>query len=135
MQHEAILFFDGECNLCNHAVQFVIRHDCSGRIKFAPLQSPAGLEAQAAVKAAIGAVPDSLIFYKSGKYLTESDAALGVSALLDGGWQWLKRLSIFPLGIRNWVYRGVAKRRLRWFGRRDSCMIPTPELADRFILS
>ena len=128
-----VLFFDGECNLCNQAVQFVIRHDRRGRIKFAPLQSSAGLKAQAAVKESLGVIPDSLIFYSGGKYLVESDAALNVTALLDGGWKGLSALRIFPKTLRNWVYRIVAKRRFKWFGKRDSCMMPTPELKQRFL--
>ena len=128
-----VLFFDGECNLCNSAVQFVIRHDKTARIKFAALQSPSGQEAQKAVLARYGRLPDSLIFFDGRNYLVESAAALGVVAFLDGGWKALAALKIFPRPLRDWVYRGVAKRRFKWFGKRDSCMMPTPELRARFI--
>lgn len=128
-----VLFFDGVCNLCNGAVQFIIKHDKTGRIKFASLQSAAGLQAQEAVSRLKGYVPDSLIFFTEGNYYTESDAALEVTRFLDGFWKGIGNLRIFPRGLRNGVYRGIAKQRYSWFGRRDSCMLPTPELKDRFI--
>ncbi len=128
-----VLFFDGICNLCNSAVQFVIRHDKEGRIRFASLQSEAGQIAVAAVLAKEGAVPDSLIFLDKGAYYTRSDAALHVAALLDGPWKGLRHLRFFSRLIRDAVYRLVARNRYRLFGKRDACMMPAPALKSRFL--
>ncbi len=133
MTPQPILFFDGVCNLCNAAVQFVIRHDKEGKIHFASLQSGPGEEAKAAVLAAKGKVPDSLILLEDGQYYTESDAALRLAAHLDGGWKALRHLSIFPKFLRNTVYWLVAASRYQLFGKKDACMIPTPELRQRFL--
>jgi predicted DCC family thiol-disulfide oxidoreductase YuxK len=130
---QPILFFDGVCNLCNAAVQFVIRHDKEGKVRFASLQSTAGEAAKAAVLAAKGKVPDSLILFEDGQYYTESDAALRLAAHLDGSWKGLRHLRIFPRFIRDAVYRLVAINRYRMFGKKDACMIPTPELRQRFL--
>ncbi len=128
-----VLFFDGGCNLCNSAVQFVIRHDKEGKIRFASLQSESGKAATAAVLAQKGHVPDSLIFLEKGYYYTESDAALRVAAYLDGGWKGLRHLRNFPRFLRNAVYRLVARMRYKVFGKRDACMLPTAELRQRFL--
>jgi predicted DCC family thiol-disulfide oxidoreductase YuxK len=128
-----VLFFDGVCNLCNHAIQFIIRHDRVGKVKFAPLQSHAGEAATQAVQQQLGYVPDSLILRVGGKYYTESAAALKVAGYLDGGWQLLKVLMIIPGFLRNPVYRFVAANRYRWLGRKQECMIPTPALKSRFL--
>ena len=130
---DRVLFFDGECNLCNGAVQFVIRHDKAGVIRFASLQSAAGVAAAAAVCQKCGSVPDSLIFLDKGQYFVESDAALRVARYLDGGWRMLQWFRILPRFLRDLVYRLVARHRYRWFGKRDACMIPTPALKQRFL--
>jgi predicted DCC family thiol-disulfide oxidoreductase YuxK len=128
-----ILFFDGVCNLCNGAVQFVIRRDRRGLIRFASLQSEAGQAAAAAVLERYGQVPDALIFLDGSEYFIESDAALRVARYLDGGWNTLAWLRIFPRFLRDAVYRMVARYRYRWFGRQDACMLPTPALKARFV--
>ena len=128
-----VLFFDGVCNLCNGAVQFIIKHDQKGKIHFASLQSSAGKAAIVAVLKSKGSVPDSLIFLEGETYYTESDAALRVALYLDGGWKALRHLGIFPRFLRDAVYRLVARSRYWMFGKRDACMIPTPELTKRFL--
>jgi len=128
-----VLFFDGVCNLCNHAVQFIIRHDHSGKVRFAPLQSAAGERARKAVEQKLGYLPDSLILYDQGKYDTQSAAALNVTRYLDGGWPMLRALMAIPSFIRNPVYRFIAAKRYQWFGKQDSCMMPTPDLQRRFL--
>lgn len=128
-----VLFFDGVCNLCNSAVQFVIRHDRRGAVRFASLQSAAGRAAVAAVRQRYGRVPDSLIFLDEGQYFIESDAALRVAPYLDGGWGSLRWLRIFPRFLRDFVYRIVSRNRYRWFGKKDACMLPTPALKSRFL--
>ena len=128
-----VLFFDGICNLCNASVQFIIRHDRKGVIRFAALQSAAGKAATTAVAQQYGRVPDSLIFLDGKRYYIESDAALRTARYLDGGWRLLGLFRFLPHFLRNAGYRLVARNRYRWFGKRHACMIPTPELNRRFL--
>lgn len=128
-----VVFFDGVCNLCNRTVQFIIRHDKEGIFRFAALQSGPGAEVRDAVKAEYGYVPDSIILSYKGKYYIRSSAALKIAMLLGGiGWL-LAPGYLFPRFIRNAVYHAIAKRRYKWFGKRDECMVPTPELRSRFL--
>lgn len=129
-----ILFFDGVCDLCNNAVTFVIRHDKQKRFLFAPLQSEAGKEALQALRAEGGKpAPDSIVLYYKGKYYLRSSAVLRAAKLLGGGLSLVSAFLIVPPFIRNTVYDWVARNRYRWFGKRDACMIPTPELKSRFL--
>lgn len=123
-----ILFFDGECNLCNSSVQFIIRHDKKKRFLFAPLQSAAGQRA----KHVVGEV-DSIVLYNNGRYFTKSDAALGVARMLSGLWPVLYAGIILPRFIRDGIYEYISRNRYKWYGKRSECMIPTPELKARFI--
>lgn len=125
-----VLFFDGECNLCNSAVQFIIRHDKKKLFLFAPLQSTAG---QDALKQFSGHVPDSVILFYNNRYFIKSAAGLNILRLLGGGWRFLYAFIIIPRFIRDWVYNIIARNRYKWFGKRNECMIPTPELKERFL--
>lgn len=128
-----VVFFDGVCNLCNRTVQFIIRHDKEGVFRFASLQSGSGQKVLEAVTAEHGHIPDSIILSYKGKYYIKSSAALKIAMLLGGvGWL-LAPGYIFPRFIRDAVYNFIAKRRYQWFGKRDECMIPTPELKARFL--
>lgn len=128
-----VLFFDGVCNLCNHAVQFVIKHDHGERFLFASLQSAYAKSKMPEIQQALGKVPDSMVLFYKGKYYVKSDAALHTARLL-GGWSSLLAAGlVVPRFIRNTIYDGVARNRYRWFGRRDECMIPTPALKGRFL--
>ena len=128
-----VLFFDGVCNLCNRAVQFIIKRDPKGKVRIATLQSPQGEIARKAVEARLGHVPDSLIFFEQGKYYTQSAAALKVAGYLKGGWPLLKIFLGLPRILRDPFYDFIAAKRYRWFGKQNSCMIPTPELKSRFL--
>ncbi|MEO6833978.1 MAG: DCC1-like thiol-disulfide oxidoreductase family protein [Chitinophagaceae bacterium] len=130
---QLILFFDGECNLCNGAVSFVIKHNKAANILFASLQSKAGKDATDKVSAAFGRVPDSLFFLENGRYFTESSAALQLAKHLDFPWSWVQYFRFVPRIIRDGVYRFVSRNRFKWFGKRSSCMMPTPELKARFL--
>lgn len=131
-QHRPVLFFDGVCNLCTRAVQFVLKHDKKQRFLFASLQSANGMAAQQAVMSAKGKT-DTLILLHKNKYYTRSDAALRTAGLLGGAWRILTALLIFPAFARNWVYNIISRNRYKWFGRQDKCMVPTPELRQRFL--
>lgn len=144
-----VVYFDGVCNLCNRTVQFIIRHDRKAVFRFASLQSKSGQEAKVraeeqsekttspdAVRAENESRErklDSIILFYNGKYYTRSSAALKIGMLLGGvGWL-LAPGYIFPKFIRDAIYNAIAKRRYQWFGKRDECMIPTPELKARFL--
>jgi predicted DCC family thiol-disulfide oxidoreductase YuxK len=127
-----IVLFDGVCNLCNGSVQFIIKHDKKGYFRFAALQSDTG---QKLLQQA-GLPKDYLatfVYIENGKYSTQSTAALKVAKHLSGLWPLLYGLIIIPAPIRNFFYKLVANNRYRWFGKQESCMIPTPELREKFI--
>lgn len=127
-----ILLFDGICNLCNGSVLWVIRHDPRNQFRFASLQSEVGrqLLAEAGLPAA---ALNTVVLHADGRFYTRSDAALGVLSHLGSPWSWLGALRVIPRSIRNVVYDWIARNRYRWFGKKDSCMIPTPELRSRFL--
>ena len=129
---EPIILFDGVCNLCNASVQFVIRHDPQARFKFAALQSATAeklLQNCAVDRASL----DSVILVEDGHVYIESDAALRIARKLGSGWSLFAGFSIVPRPIRDAVYRFIARNRYRWFGKQESCMMPTPDLRARFL--
>lgn len=140
----AIVLFDGVCNVCDASVQFIIDHDPKAYFKFAPLQSEAGRELaakyglSAAVAAAEarddGLIPiDSVILIEDAKVYTHSAAALRIASKLEGGWSSLSVLRFIPAFIRDWAYKLFARYRYRFFGQKESCMIPTSDVRARFL--
>jgi len=127
-----VILFDGVCNLCNRWIQFVIRRDPEGVFRFAPLQSEAGerLLAECGLPADH---MDSVILVEGEEYYTKSGAALRTAKHLGGIYRTLWPLRIVPRRLRDFVYDVVAARRYRWFGKRDQCMMPTPEISERFL--
>jgi len=131
-EHKHIILFDGICNLCNSSVQFVIRNDKKALFKFASLQSAAGqlllqngnLSSQKL---------DSFVLISEGHYYIKSTAALKVLKLLGGPWAALYIFILVPSPIRDAVYDFISKNRYRWFGKRAECMLPSPELKQRFL--
>lgn len=128
-----ILLFDGVCNLCNGFVQRIIRQDKGQLFRFASLQSGTGQRVLQYIQQDMGTVPDSLILLYKGRYYTKSDAALKTAELLKGWWQVLTIGYIVPAFMRNPIYDWVARNRYKWYGQRDECMLPTPELKARFL--
>lgn len=128
---EAIVLFDGECNLCNSSVQFIIKRDPAGYFKFASLQSETGRELlkQYGVSHQI----DSLIVIENQRVFSKSSAALQICRKLNGFWRFLSVLRVLPPFIRDFLYDLVAKNRYNWFGKRESCMLPTAEMKKRFL--
>jgi predicted DCC family thiol-disulfide oxidoreductase YuxK len=126
----AVLLFDGVCTLCNGFVQFVIQRDPAGRFQFATLQSDA---ARRLLQAAAQPLPDTLVLVENGQVFLRSTAALRVARGLKFPWPLAFALVVVPRPLRDWVYDIVARNRYRWFGRRDACMVPTPELRARFL--
>lgn len=129
------LLFDGVCHLCHGAVQWVIRHDPRAVFRFAALQSAAGQALLAGHALALSARPtiDSVVLVDGDRLWVRSDAALEVLRRLGGIWGVLRILRLVPRPIRDAIYDWVARHRYRWFGRRDECWLPTPELRRRFL--
>lgn len=128
----AVLLFDGVCNLCNTSVQFILKHEKRSMLKFSAIQSEAGQRLLSQHK--IDPVhTNSVILLMDGKVYTESDAVFTTSQFLQFPFNLGKALMIVPKRFRNFLYRKVANNRYRWFGKKDSCMIPTPELKNRFL--
>jgi len=128
-----IILFDGICNLCNFWVQYIIKHDKHDQFRFAPIQSEVGQEM--IMKYHIDTVKTNsiiLLSVKSG-ISYKSSAALKIAMLLGFPVSVLGVFWIVPPFIRNWVYDYIAKNRYKWYGKRESCMVPTPEIISKFI--
>jgi predicted DCC family thiol-disulfide oxidoreductase YuxK len=133
MKHAtSVLLFDGHCNLCSGVVQFVLKRDRHGKIKMAALQSEAG-KALMKETGLTGQLPDSMILIKGEKYWLESEAAIQLAFEMGGCWKFFKLLRVFPLFLRNAVYRIIARNRYRFFGSTQSCYLPSPDWEDRFL--
>lgn len=126
-----IILFDGVCNLCSGAVQWIIKHDKKNVFKFASLQSETGISL--AKKYAIPENTDSVILIDEEQVYVKSSAALNIAKYCSGLWPLLFAFIIVPPFIRNTVYDWVARNRYKWFGKKESCWIPTPELKQKFI--
>lgn len=126
-----IVLFDGVCNLCNGAVQFIIKHDSKKRFTFASLQSASAK--QLLTERALVPALETMVFINGNQAYEKSDAALEIARQLDGAWRLLYVLKIVPRFLRDAVYTLVANNRYRLFGKRDSCWLPTPEFQSRFI--
>ncbi|MBZ5534873.1 MAG: thiol-disulfide oxidoreductase DCC family protein [Acidobacteriia bacterium] len=128
----SIILFDGVCNFCNGSVRFIINRDPQKHFKFAPLQSPA---AQTLLqKHGLSLEPlDTFILIEEGKTYSRSTAALRIARQLKGLWPALYVLILVPRAIRDSLYNILARNRYKLFGRRGTCMIPSPELRDRFM--
>jgi len=128
-----ILLFDGVCNLCNTSVQFVIKHDKTDIFRFVPLQSELGIK----IINHIGIDTkhtDSFVLYEPGKaYYYKAEAALKAVAEFGGMYSLLQIFHVLPKFISNAVYDYVAKNRYKWYGKQESCMIPSPELKSKFL--
>jgi predicted DCC family thiol-disulfide oxidoreductase YuxK len=128
---ERIVLFDGVCNFCNGAVNFIIRHDSKKRFKFAPLQSEIGQELRA--KYGIDETVDSIVLIENDQPFTHSTAALRITKRLGGIISVAYVLNFIPAVIRDWFYKLFAKFRYNIFGKKDVCMMPTPDVRERFL--
>ena len=127
-----VVLFDGVCNLCNGFVQFVIPRDPRGYFKFGTLQS-AFARRLLSPEESPSQVPDTVVLVEQGRVFTRSTAVLRIARHLAFPWPLLSVLLAIPAPIRDRVYAIVAKNRYGWFGRRDACMVPTPEIRSRFL--
>lgn len=131
-ENNNILLFDGVCNLCNNAVQFVIKHDKKAKIKFASLQSNFGQKILIDNNLPSDNL-NSFVYLKNNRYYIKSTAALHLMKDLGSGWQLLFGFIIIPQFIRDAVYSIVAKNRYKWFGKQDVCIMHSEFLKSRFI--
>jgi predicted DCC family thiol-disulfide oxidoreductase YuxK len=125
-----IILFDGICHLCSTSVKFIIKRDPHALFRFASLQSETG---KALVKKFAIPEMDSLIFIDGDRYYAKSSAVLRVCKHLEGFWKWFYIFIFIPKPLRDRLYDWIAKHRYQWFGKRDSCLMPTPDVRMRFL--
>jgi len=126
-----LILFDGECNFCDHSVQFIIKHDKQALYRFASIQSNVGQEI--IKKYHVPTNIDSLILLEKDRCYYKSSAALKICRNLKGGWKTLYGLLLVPKPIRDYLYTIVARNRYKWFGKKDACILPSPEIRKKFL--
>jgi len=132
MPSQPIILFDGVCNFCNSAVNFVIKRDKKSVLKFAPFQSE--FAEKILINHHLSAEDlSTFLFIENNKIYTKSTAALRVSKYLKGVWPLLYGFIIVPKFIRDGIYNWIAKNRYQWFGKKEICMIPTADVRARFL--
>ena len=124
--------FDGICHLCNGLVDFVIARDPAAHFRFASLQSDAARRVLSDVNAE-HPLPDSFVLVEDGRLFMRSDAALRIARRLGVPWSLAYGLTVLPRPLRDWAYDIVARNRYHWFGKRETCRVPTPGLRRRFL--
>lgn len=127
-----LIIFDGICNLCTFSVRFILQHEAAAILHFTPLQSAAG----ARLLQQHGFDPNdakTFVLIQNGQAYTRSDAALRVATYLRWPWRGLVIFKLIPRYLRDKAYDAIARNRYRWFGMKEVCMLPTPELRARFI--
>ena len=127
-----ILLFDGHCNFCNAWVRLIVNRDTSKKIRYAALQSSAGRRLLEKHKIDVNYI-DSLVFFEEERFSVSSTAALRIYSYLNGWERHLQLLAVVPRPLRDALYHFIAKYRYKWFGRSEQCMVPTPELGERFL--
>jgi predicted DCC family thiol-disulfide oxidoreductase YuxK len=128
-----IILFDGVCNLCNASVQYIIKKDKKDVFRFVALQSDLGQKITKHIGVDTSNL-DSIILYEPGKaYYYKAEAALKIATSFGGFYSILKLFTFIPNAISNTVYDYIAKNRYKWYGKKESCMIPTPELKSKFL--
>jgi predicted DCC family thiol-disulfide oxidoreductase YuxK len=130
MRQDSVIFFDGVCGLCNRFVDFVLARDREGRYRFAPLQGETATTLLTTHPTPSG---NSVLLLEDGRILTQSTAALRIVMGLGGIWSWARFALWIPAGLRDGIYAVIASNRYRWFGKRETCRMPRPEEAARFM--
>ncbi|WP_022953894.1 thiol-disulfide oxidoreductase DCC family protein [Leucothrix mucor] len=127
-----IVVFDGICNFCNSSVNFIIARDPEGKFSFAPMQGEAAkmLMKQHGID---NPDLDTFLLIKNGKLYQRTDAGLEIAKDLTGYWKYCRVFLILPAPLRDIFYRLLAKNRYRIFGKREVCMVPTPDVRERFL--
>ncbi|MDP5198926.1 thiol-disulfide oxidoreductase DCC family protein [Flavobacterium sp. DG2-3] len=132
-KNKKIILFDGVCNLCSSAVQFIIKHDKKDIFRFVALQSELGISICKHLGISFSKM-DSIILYNPGTaYFYKSSAVIEIAKNFGGLWKLTPIFRIVPIFISDRIYDYVAKNRYNWYGKKESCMIPTPELKAKFL--
>lgn len=128
-----IVFFDGVCNLCNSAVQTLIKMDKRNNLKFSALQGQLARELILPFLPAENEAFTTMIFFKAGEVYTKSTAAIEIARTAGGFWKIAVLGYILPRLLRDWAYNLVSRNRYQWFGKQETCWLPTPELKSKFL--
>lgn len=129
----ATVIFDGECNFCAFAVQFILKRDPAQHFQFASRQSPAGMRLLTQAGFTSGSSPDSIVLIKDRTFYTKSTATLRIAKQLNGFWPIFSLFLILPHALRDSVYDFIARNRYRLAGKRKVCAVPTVETRARFL--
>jgi len=132
MSNHHVIIFDGVCNFCNSSINFIIKRDHSNNFVFAPMQSPAAQKLIADYNVEnVGF--DTFLLIKNGKCFYRTNAAIEIAQDLRGVWPLFKVFKILPRPIRDYFYRLFARNRYSIFGKKETCMVPTKELKNKFL--
>lgn len=126
-----VVLFDGACNLCNASVAFILKHDGRQRFRFASLQSAVG---QAMLRRhGLPESLDSVAMVDGDQAFTRSTAVLRIATELDAPWPLAGLLALVPRALLDDVYNFVGRHRIQWFGRKETCRVPTESERERFL--
>ena len=126
-----IVLFDGVCNFCASSIQFIIKHDKTNSLQFASLQSAIAQQLLSDYK--MSKSLDGVVFVEDNKAYFKSAAAFRIARYFGGFWKILNVFSILPLFVTDFFYDIIANNRYKWFGKKETCMIPSPEIRNRFL--
>jgi predicted DCC family thiol-disulfide oxidoreductase YuxK len=132
MSREPVIVFDGVCVLCSGWVHFLLKRRAADGYRFAAIQGETGRS----LLVRSGLDPDdpvSMLLVRDGMFSSDTDAILSIVTNLGGAWRLAAVLRLIPRFVRDPVYRWIARNRYRWFGRREQCLVPAPEVAARFL--
>lgn len=132
LKDKGLILFDGVCNFCNTSVNFIIKNDKTDHFRFLPLQSDRGQK----IIEQYNLDPENLqtvILLEQGRIYTRSTAALRIARKLSGGWKLMYGFIVVPAVIRDFFYNVISRNRYKWWGKRESCMIPTPDVKRKFL--
>ena len=132
MKSKKIIYFDGVCNLCNWAVRFILKRDKKSVFLFASLQSNCAIK-YLNIPDGESAEFDSIVFQKGNQVFFKSDAVIHILRDMGGVWKFFYVFNLLPKSWRNGMYDVVARKRYLWFGKQNTCMVPTPEVEERFL--
>lgn len=133
IDNKKIVLFDGVCNLCNSVIQFIIREDKEDVFRFTALQSDLGIRLLKERNINTEEIDSFILIEPDIAYYIKSDAALQVGKSLKKYRTLSSILILFPRGLRNFVYDFVSKNRYKWYGKKEACMIPSPEVKKKFL--
>lgn len=131
-QDKSVILFDGVCNLCNASIDFILKRDKKNQFKVGALQEEAGKKLLSNFKVNPEYL-DSLVLIEDGKVFFRSTAALRIAKNLSGLWPLFYGFIILPEGLRDGIYDWIGRNRYRWFGKKNTCRLPTPEEKAKFL--